>query len=307
MTTAAGSPRVGEIRKVASVGFLKDLFGRMGAVHMSAFAAGLAYGAIFAIVPMLALLVSLLGIFNATDLVAKAMDQLGPVLPADAVSLIKTQLLSVATTDSSGAFGVGAIVSALVALWGASGAMRRVMEALNVVHGADETRPFVRKYLVSFGLAIGAILILTATLLVMVVGGDAASRVFAVVGLGDTAETVWAWVRWPALLALAWLGIASAYRFAPAARQTGGILTPGTLFATFGWVGFSALFSWYVGGVGSMSATWGSVAGIVVFLLYLQYAGMIVLLGALVDVVLFDRDRPTSRVRRFLRRPATKS
>jgi membrane protein len=83
----------------------------------------------------------------------------------------------------------------------------------------------------------------------------------------------------------------------------GGLLTPGTLVATFGWVGFSALFSWYIGGIGDMSATWGSVAGIIVFLLYLQYTGLIVLLGALIDVQLWDQDHPPSRLRRWLHIP----
>lgn len=198
------------------------------------------------------------------------------------------------------------IISALVALWGASGAMRRIMEALNVVHRAEESRSFVRKLAVSVVMALGAIVILVATLLVTVVGGDIASRVFEVADLGETAESVWLVLRWPVLLVLAWAGIAGAYRFAPCTRQVGGLLTPGTIFAVVGWVLFSLAFSWYVSGIGDMSATWGSVAGVIVFLLYLQYAGLIVLLGALIDVELFDRDQPTSRLRRWLRVPPTK-
>jgi membrane protein len=228
------------------------------------------------------------------------------VLPDDATDLIDEQLTSVAATNDQGGFGIGAVVSALVALWGASGAMRRVMEALNVVHRSEETRSFGRKLIVSVTLAVGAIVIIVATLVVAVLGGEAASRVFEVIGLGEAAEDVWAIVRWPILLVLAWAGIAGAYRFAPATRQVGGLLTPGTIFATVGWVLFSVLFSWYVSGIGDMSAAWGSVAGVIVLLLYLQYAGLIVLLGALIDVELFDRGRPQSRLRRFLHVPPTK-
>ncbi|MCW2920147.1 MAG: putative ribonuclease [Thermoleophilia bacterium] len=303
--THAGAPRARELRHAANIGFIRGLVARMGELHLAAFAAGLAYGAVFALLPMLALLVLLLGVFNATDLVSDAMTQLGAVLPADATDLIDEQLTSVATTNDQGSFGVGAVVSALVALWGASGAMRRVMEALNVVHRADETRSFVRKLGVSIAMAVGAILIIVTTLLVTVLGGDAASRVFEVVGLGETAEDVWLVLRWPVLLVLAWAGIAGAYRFAPATRQVGGLLTPGTIFAVVGWVLFSAAFSWYVSGIGDMSASWGSVAGVIVFLLYLQYAGLIVLLGALIDVELFDRERPQSRLRRWLHVPPT--
>jgi membrane protein len=70
---------------------------------------------------------------------------------------------------------------------------------------------------------------------------------------------------------------------------------------------FSVVFSWYVGGVGSVDATWGSVAGIIVLLLYLQYAGLIVLLGALIDVELYDANRTSSRLRRWLHAPPTRN
>ncbi len=303
--THADAPRARELRQVADIGFLRAVIRRMGELHLPAYAAGLAYGAVFALLPMLALLVMLLGVFNATGLVAEGMSQLGAVLPADATELIDHQLTSIATTHDQGAFGVGVIVSALVALWGASGAMRRVMEALNVVHRAEETRSFIRKLGVSITMAFGAILIIVATLLVTVLGGEAAARVFEVADLGESAKDAWLVLRWPVLLVLAWAGIAGAYRFAPATRQVGGLLTPGTIFAVVGWVLFSVAFSWYVSGIGDMSASWGSVAGVIVFLLYLQYAGLIVLLGALIDVELFDRGRPTSRLRRWMRVPPT--
>ncbi len=288
-TKVVDAPRARELRHVADVGFLRGVAKRTGELHLPAFAAGLAYGAVFALLPMLALLVFLLGFFNATDLVAQAMTQLDGVLPDDALSLVDEQLTAVASTSDQGSFGLAALFSIGVALWGASGAMRRVMEALTVVHRVEETRSFLHKLLVSVALAVGAIVIIVATLVVTVVGGDFASEVFEVVGLGASAETAWSYLRWPILLVLAWAGIAGAYRFAPATRQVGGVLTPGTLFATVGWMLFSFAFSWYVGGIGDLSATWGAVAGVIVLLLYLQYAGLIVLLGALIDVELHDR------------------
>lgn len=302
---AAGAPDASALRKVADVGFLRGVAQRIGTLHLMAFAGGLAYGAVFALVPMLVLLILLLGIFQAEDLVARAMTELGPVLPSDAATLVERQLENVATTSNTSGLSLGAIVSVLAALWGASGAMRRVMEALNVVHRADETRSFVHKLAVSVALALGALAVIIFTLVTVVLGGDAAATAFEVVGLGDGAAAAWRWARWPVLLVLVWLGIAVLYRFAPAARQVGGLLTPGTIIATIGWLAFSFAFSWYVGGMGDMSATWGAVAGVIVFLLYLQYAALIVLVGALVDVELHDRARPASRLRRWLRMPAT--
>jgi membrane protein len=258
----------------------------MGSNHLGMFAKGLAYGGVFATIPMIALLVLLLGVFNAVDLVQRAVDELGNVLPDDVLGLLETQLTSVATTDSSGTFGIGAVVSAAIALWGASGAMRSVTEALNAVHDIDQDRrSIVVRFGMSFLFAIGAIVMLAAVLAVIVVGGGAADQLFDVLGIPGAAAT-WNVVRWPILVVLAWLGIAILYRFGPAERVGHGIATPGTLIATGGWIGFSLLFSWYVGGIGSLDAAWGAVAGVVVFLLYLQYSGLIILVGAQIDVLL---------------------
>jgi membrane protein len=300
MAPVERAPRIRELVGTLDLAFLRELVARIGSLHLGAFAAGLAYGAVFALVPVLALLVLLLGLFNAESLVARAIDQLQDVLPPDALSLIEDQLLSVAATEQSGSYGVGVLFSVGVALWGASGAMRRVIEALNVVHRVEDTRSFVRRLVVSVLLAVGAIVTLAAMVAIMVLGGNVAERVFHVLGIGGAAGT-WDWLRWPLLLALAWLAVAVAYRFAPASRVCGGFATPGTLVAIVGWVGFSVAFSWYVGSVGSFDSTWGPVAGVIVFLLYLQYAGLIVLVGAAIDVLLWDRLRPASGLRRVLR------
>lgn len=305
MTQVSGAPRTRDVRHVADFGFVRGVVKHAGELNLMAYAGGLAYGAVFALVPMLVLLVLLLGVFNATGLVSQAMAQLEGVLPSDAVSLIDRLLTTVAETNDTGSFGVGVVISALVALWGASGAMRRLIEALNVVHRSEDSRSFFGRLAVSVAMALGAIVIIVVTLLVTVLGGGAASTVFQIFGLGETAENVWLVARWPVLLVLAWAGIAAAYRFAPVTRQVGGLLTPGTIFAVVGWVLFSLAFSWYVGGIGNFSAVWGSIAGVIVFLLYLQYAALIVLVGALIDVELFERQRPTRGLRRWLRAPLT--
>lgn len=304
-SAAAGSPHAREITDVASVGFVKRLVAAMGEHHLAAFASALAYGAVFAVLPILALLVLLLGLFDAAELIDRSLVELRGVLPAEALTLIDGQL-AVLTRSDEGGLGFGVLISALVALYGASGAMRRVMEALNVVHAAEETRGFVRRLLVSVALALGAIATIVVAMTITVVGGSFASHLFDVVGLGETAADVWAVAKWPALLAVIWLAVALLYRFAPASRQVGGIATPGTLIATAGWVAFSLAFSLYVGSIGNMGDTWGTAAGVIVFLLYVQYTGLIILLGAQVDVLLFDQERPAARWRRLLHVPAAK-
>lgn len=284
------APRMGDLRQLTHMSFLKQVGAGIGANHLTAYASALAYGAVFAIVPLIAVLVSLLGVFNAVGLVSRAMDELRGVMPADVLSLLDTQLSQVADSHHSGTLGIGAIISVLVALWGVSGAMRRMMEALNVVEGSDpDPRSKVKRYAVSLALAVGAVVLIVAALLVIVVGGGIADRLFSIIGIGDTAATVWSVLRWPAFVLLALVGVGLLYRSASGTRTYRNVITPGALVGTFGWVAFTALFSLYVRSAGSFDAAWGAVAGVIVFLLYAQYTGMILLIGALVDAQLKDR------------------
>ncbi|MCW2950345.1 MAG: putative ribonuclease [Thermoleophilia bacterium] len=284
------APRLSGLRQLGNVTFLKRLASGVGRLHLTAFAAALAYGAVFAIVPLIAVLVSLLGVFNATDLVARAIDELGGVVPSDVLSLLDTQLTQVAQSRHSGALGLGAIVGVLIAIWGVSGAMRRIMEALNVVEGSDpDPRGFVKRYALSLALAIGAVLLIVCALLVIVVGGSVADRIFGIVGLSDTAVTVWSIARWPTFLALALVGVGLLYRYGAGTRTYGNVITPGAVFGTIGWVAITAAFSFYLRLAGSFDAAWGAVAGVIVFLLYAQYTGLILLLGALLDAELRDQ------------------
>lgn len=284
------APRLGELRELRKVSFLKQVGAGVGEHHLMAYAAALAYGAVFAVIPLVAVLVSLLGVFNATDLVNRAVDEMRGAVPSDVLSLIQTQLDQVATTDNAGALGFGAIIAVLVALWGVSGAMRRMMEALNVVEGSDpDPRGKVMQYLVSIALAVGAVLLIVVALLVIVVGGGLADRIFNVIGLGSAAATVWSVLRWPAFVLLALVGIGLLYRYGAGTRTYGNVITPGAIFGTVAWVAFTGAFSLYVRLAGSFDAAWGAVAGVIVFLLYAQYTGMILLIGALIDSRLKDR------------------
>ncbi len=295
------APRLRHLAAVLDRSFLRELLSTMGKLNLQTFAVGIAYGAVFALVPMIVLLVLLLGAFGAQDLADRAITQLAEVIPADATDLVREQINSAIRSTGAGTVGVGAMVSIGIALWGASGAMRTVINALNVVHRVEEGRSFVKNVAVSIALAIGAIVTIAVTIAVIVLGDEVARTVFDILGIGGAADA-WNAIRWPLLVLIAWAAVAATYRFAPASRICGGFATPGTVVATLGWVGFSVLFSWYVGNIATLNATWGSVASVIVLLLYLQYTALIVLLGALVDVVLDDRGHEVAGLRRYVRR-----
>jgi membrane protein len=268
---------------------VKDLKPRIGAHHTMAFAASLAYRSIFAVIPSLALVVLLLGIFHAEGLVERFLDASAAALPLDASQLIRTQLEGIVKNNHSG-FGIAAIFSTALAVWSVSGAMRSLMEALNVMHDAEETRPFLAKYGVSIGLGIASILLLVTALVAIVVGGGAFESITAVLGLGSgSGGLVWAIIRWPLALLMVLIAFAMLYAIAPDVDQKFRFVTIGSVTATVLWMLFSLAFSLYANNFSSYSATWGALAGAIVFMLYVYYSAVMLLIGAQVDAIVEER------------------
>lgn len=259
---------------------------RAGRDHLGAFAGNLAYHGLLAIFPFLLFVVSILGVVGAGELLTNGLDRISYAIPAEAQTLIQDQIQRLTSDDARQVFTVSAVVSALVALWGVSGAMRSTMEAMNVMYGVDEARGFLRRYAMSIGLAIlTALLFLTA--LTLVVAGTAIARwVASAAGPLDDAF-VWTWTvaQWPVLLGLVLFAFAMVYYVAPNVDQKFRFVSPGSIITTALWLLFSLGFAAYVNNFGSYNATYGSIAGLIVLLLYLYYSSFLLLVGAEINQV----------------------
>ena len=272
--------------RLGLVDFFKLTFKEVGEDHVAAFAGNLTYKVIFAIFPFFTFLLSLLGLFNATDLVKTMIDSLGGVVPHSATSFIETQLLSITQSQAESAFTFGAILSILLALWGISGAFRSIMEAMNVMYEVEEDRPAWKMYGTSIFMSLAVVVLMLTALGLIVFGGPIAQSVAEAVGLGAIFTAVWGIVQWPILACIVLLTFALIYFFAPAAKQKFRWISPGAFLAFGFWLGFSLLFSLYVSNSGSYSATYGSLAGVIIFMLYVYYSAFIMLLGAEMNQVI---------------------
>lgn len=239
-------------------------------------AAGLTYYGILSIVPGLIVLLSVVSLagVNTRQLTA----QVGNVTPGSSAKVIDT-LIKQAQAHHGGA-GAAAIIGIVVALWSASGYVAAFMRASNRVYKIGEGRPFWKKAPVRLGLTLFAVLLLVAMAVIVVVTGPVAHLVGNVIGAGSVLVTVWEIAKWPVLLVLVSLLLAVFFWAAPNAKQ-GGIkwVSPGGLIATITWVVLSALFALYVTYFSSYNRTYGSLAGIVVFLLWLWLSNVSLLLG----------------------------
>jgi membrane protein len=268
------------------VDFFKLTYKEMNEDHVTAFAGNLTYKGLFAIFPFFTFLLSLLGLFNATDLVNTMVDKLSGVAPQSATDFIEGQLLSITRSQADSAFTFGAIVSILLALWGVSGAFRSVMEAMNVMYEVEEDRPFWKVYGLSIFMSLAVIVLLVGALVLVVFGESIGVRVADLVGLGSVFATIWSIVQWPVVALVVLFAFAMIYYFAPAARQRFRWISPGSILAFVFWLIFSLLFSLYASIAGSYNETYGSLAGVIVLMLYVYYSALIMLIGAEVNQVI---------------------
>ena len=270
------------------VDFFKLTYKEINEDHVMAFAGNLTYKGLFAVFPFFTFLLSLLGIFNATGLVKTMVDGLSGVAPQSATVFIEDQLLSITQSQAESAFTFGAIISILLALWGVSGAFRSVMEAMNVMYEVEEDRPFWKVYGLSIFMSLAVIVLLLGALVLVVFGESIGVAVADLVGLGSVFATVWSIAQWPVVALVVLLTFALIYYFAPAAKQRFRWISPGSIIAFVFWLIFSLLFSLYASTFGgsSYNETYGSLAGVIILMLYVYYSALIMLIGAEMNQVI---------------------
>jgi membrane protein len=270
------------------VDFFKLTYKEVSEDHVMAFAGNLTYKALFAIFPFFTFLLSLLGIFNADSLVNTMVDKLSGVVPKSATTFIEGQLLSITQSQAESAFTFGAIISIALALWGVSGAFRSVMEAMNVMYEVEEDRPFWKVYGLSIFMSLAVVVLLLGALVLVVFGESIGVIVADLVGLGSVFATVWSILQWPVVACVVLVALALIYYFAPAAQQRFRWISPGSILAFVFWLIFSLLFSLYASTFGgnSYNETYGSLAGVIVLMLYVYYSALIMLVGAEMNQVI---------------------
>lgn len=248
-------------------------------------AAALTYYAVLALFPALLALLSLVGLVGQGDETVDTLLQvLRDVGASSAASTLEPTLRQLAT--GSGA-GVAFFVGLATALWSASGYVTSFGRAMNRVYEIREGRPVWK--LRPAMLALTALLVVLVALVAvgLVVTGPAASAVGDAIGLGSTTVLVWSIVKWPVMLAVVVLVVALLYYATPNVRQPHfRWVSVGAVLAIVTWVLASAAFGFYVAGFSSYNATYGSLAGVVVFLLWLWITNLALLFGAELDAEL---------------------
>jgi membrane protein len=252
-------------------------------------AAGLTYYAVLSIFPALIVLVAVFGLLGRHD-AAALVGSVVVLVPAEVRDVIVEG--AAAAQGAGGTAGLVAAAGLLVALWSASGYIAAFIRAGNAIYDIDEGRPFWKVTPLRIGLTVLATVLLALGAVAVALTGDLARAVGGALGLGPVAIVTWNVLKWPLMVLVATGLIMLLYWAAPNVRQPGmRWITPGSVLAVVLWVLVSGGFALYAASFGSYNRTYGTLAAVVVFLIWLWLSNMALLLGAELDAELIRQRR----------------
>lgn len=248
-------------------------------------AAALTYYAVLSLFPALVVVMSLLGVFGQGERTSQAIMQIvSDVSPGATADMLRQPIEQLVNNPVA---GIALLSGLLGALWAASGYIGAFGRAMNRIYEVDEGRAFWKLRPQQLLLTMGALVIVAAVAFLLAVSGPVAEAIGGYLGMGATALTLWSLGRWPVLLVLVILGVAMLYYAAPNVRQPKfRWVSVGAAIAIVVWVLASLLFGVYVANFGSYERTFGALAGVAVFLLWLWITNLALLFGAEVDAEL---------------------
>jgi len=247
-------------------------------------AAALTYYSVLSLFPALLVLVSLLGVAgrSATDKVLNNVRKLAPGSVRDVITDAVRQL-----QGRGGLGSVLAVVGVLLAVWSASGYVGAFIRAANAVYDIPEGRPVWKVLPVRLAVTVALMVMAVIGSLIVVFTGGLAHQAGAALGIGDTGQTAWSIAKWPVLVLLVVMMTALLYWATPNAKGRGLLwVSPGSLIALLVWMAASAGFAVYVANFGSYNKTYGTLAGVIVFLVWLWITNLALLLGLEFDAEL---------------------
>ncbi|OJF09370.1 YihY/virulence factor BrkB family protein [Couchioplanes caeruleus] len=280
----AGPDSPAELKGKGVLGALKRTFKQFSQDNVTDWAAALTYYGVLSIFPGALVLVSILGMLSS-DGQRTVQETVQEVAPSEQIQTLVGQVLT--QVQDPGTAGLAAIIGIAAAFWSASGYIGAFMRASNSIYDVPEGRPIWKTLPIRLGVTavIGVMLVLSAFIVVFT--GDLARVVGDKIGLGEAAVTTWNIAKWPVLVVIVSLMFAILYWASPNAK-TGGFrwVSPGGVFAVLVWVAASAAFAIYLANFANYNKTYGTLGGVIAFLVWLWISNIAIMLGAELDAEL---------------------
>ncbi len=255
------------VRRLWREGLKDDLLGR---------AAQLSYFVLLALFPALIVLTAAMGLFSVQNYTPELMSYLRNILPQEALSMVEVFLRQVAEGSGLNVVSLGGLGT----LWASSSGVVAVIEAMNAVYDVKEdSRSFWRVRLTAILLTVGLAGLVILSFTLVLYGHSIGTWIAEFVGLSHAFTWAWDLLQWPAVIVLMLFVVGTIYYVCPDVEQDWRWISPGAVFAVSMWLMVSLGFKAYVDNFGNFNKVYGSIAGVIVLMLWLYWSGMMLLVG----------------------------
>jgi membrane protein len=266
-----------DLRASSWLGVLKRTVRQFRSDNLSDWAAALTYRGLMSLTAGTLVVVAGLGLLghSATQ---RLLDNIGQLAPSAVTSVLNHIINNV---QSQGKAGLAAVIGIALALYSASNYIAGFMRASNAIYDIGEGRPVWKTFPVRIGVTVVIVVLIVVSAAIVVFTGPVADQLGTALGVGHAAVTAWDIAKWPVLVLIVSLMLSILYYACPNVKQPGfRWVSPGGVVAVLIWLVASALFAIYVANFGSYNKTYGTLAGVIVFLIWLWLTNVAVLLGA---------------------------
>ncbi len=264
--------------------FVKRLFKEIMDDDVTDVAAMMTYYAVFALFPMLVFVLTVALLVVPPDAINEVVVMGARTFPPAIANLLDEHIQRMQEAASGGF----AVLAAVLALWGASRGAAALGNALNRVYAKKETRSFVKRQLIAIGVTAGVAILMVVALGLLVVGPTLGHAIADRLGLGAVFDVGWAIGRWVGAGALICLVWAMMYKLLPDTDAPLRVFTPGAVAGVLLWVLISQGLAVFLDNFGDYEATYGTLAGAIIFLLWLWLSNLALLVGAEINDVVAD-------------------
>ncbi|WP_110113540.1 YihY/virulence factor BrkB family protein [Bacillus sp. CGMCC 1.16541] len=274
---------MGDVKKRSVLSFGKELVARIQRDEIPSLSAELAYYFLLSMFPFLIFLITLIGFLPLQ--VPDILQMIDEFAPEQTMSMIESNLTTVIGQQNGELLSIGLIAT----IWSASNGINAIVRAFNRAYQVEENRPFIVARGMSILLTFAMIFIIVVALLLPVFGQMIGLYLFSTLGLSETFLAIWSASRWIISSAILFIVFMALYYFAPNKHLLARNVAKGAAFATIGWMAVSLAFSYYVNNFSNYTATYGSLGGIIVLLIWLYLSGMIIVIGGEINAMFYER------------------
>ncbi len=272
--------------------FFKELGKRIKDVDVLGLGAQLAFFFLLSIFPLLIFLITLLPYLNLPR--QEFYRFMENVIPGEIYTLIEQTLSEILTNQNGGLLSFGILAT----IWSASLGMDALMKSLDTTYGTRGKRSLIITRGMSIVLTVLLIIMLVVALALPIFGRQLGLFFFTFLGLEEGFLELWGMIRFTIPAIVTFIVCAVIYWLAPSARVSAVSVLPGAAFASVGWLAVSFLFSIYINNFGNFSATYGSIGGIILMLLWLYLSAMLLIVGGQINAVMQGRRNRSKKTKK---------